>query len=157
MKALPNYGKHEYTVKMQTFKESDRILEQDLHTLECYKNHVIEAPLNSFSDQSLNNHLYSMFKHKNLETPKVMRKLVTFFVKQYRVNLQPCIVDYLASKKMSLEDWLFSVGENRRGNILNGFLLCMVTGMHAFIHLQDGNTWSTLQTKPSNHDKILAL
>ena len=83
VKALPNYGKHEYAVKMQTFKESDRILERDLHTLECYKNHVIEAPLNSFSDWSLNDHLYSVFKRKNLETPKVMRKLVTFFVKQY--------------------------------------------------------------------------
>ena len=86
-----------------------------------------------------------------------MRKLVTFFVKQYQVNLQPCIVDYLASKKMSLEDWLFSVGENRRGDILSVFLLCMVTGMQAFIHLQDGNIWSTLRMKPSDHDKLLEL
>ena len=62
IRSLPNYSKYEYADEMQVFKESDRLLEHDLNTLECYKNFEIEAPLNSFSDQTLNDHLYSMFK-----------------------------------------------------------------------------------------------
>ena len=145
IKALPNYSKYEYADEVQVFKESDRLLEHDLNTLECYENFEIEAPLNSFSDRTLNDHLYSMFKQKNLETPSVMQKLVTFYVKHYHAKLQPCIMRYLASKKMTLEDWSISVGENRRGDILNVFFLSMVTGRNVCIHVHGRKMWSTLQ------------
>ena len=84
-----------------------------------------------------------------------MRKLVTFFVKSYLAKLQPCITSYLASKKITLENWSISVGENRRGDILSVFFLSMVTGRHVCIHLCGGKMWSTLQIVPTNHDELL--
>ena len=94
-------------------------------------------------------------KRKNLATPSVMRKLVTFFAKCYRAKLQPHITSYLASKIMTLEDWLISVGDNRRGDILSVFFLSIVTGRHVCIYLHGGKMWSTLQIVPTNHNELL--
>ena len=84
--------------------ETDRVLENELHQLECYKDYKLEAPLNHFSDTMLNDHLYSMYKRRQLETPVLKRKLVSFFVKRYRTNLEPRLMDYLQKKKLTLDD-----------------------------------------------------
>ena len=57
---------------MPAFMETDRVLESDLHELECCNNYELEAPLNHFSDSMLNDHLYSMYKKGKLESPDLM-------------------------------------------------------------------------------------
>ena len=84
---VPNYSKYEYAEMIQTFTESDRLLESELNTLECYGEYELEAPLNNFSDTILNDHLYTMYKRKRLKTLALMRKLVGFFVCQYQKKL----------------------------------------------------------------------
>ena len=74
-----------------------------LHTYE------LEAPLNHFSDSMLNDHLYTLFKTGKLETPELMRKLLCFFVKRHRVQIEPKVNEYLLSKKLTLDNWLASV------------------------------------------------
>ena len=141
--ALPNYSKYEYADKMPPFCEQDKLQETDLSSLVCYHSHQSECKLNDFTDATLNDHLYRIFLKKNLETPKLMRKLTIFFVRQYKNLLFKKARDYLESKKLTLDDWLNSVAMNRRGDILCVFLLSIVTGRHACIHLKEGRMWST--------------
>ena len=77
---VPNYSKYEYAKTIQTFTESDRLLQSELNTLECYEEYELEVPLNNFSDSILNDHLCTMYKRKRLKTPALMRKLVGFFI-----------------------------------------------------------------------------
>ena len=84
---VPNYSQYEYAETIQTFSESDGLLESELHSLECYGEFKLEAPLNSFSDTNLNDHLCMMYKRKQLETSTLMRKLVGFFVWQFEKKL----------------------------------------------------------------------
>ena len=63
-RAVLNYSDYEYTDKIQTFIESDKEHETELHLLECYNEYEREAPLNHFSDTTLNDHLYIMYKSK---------------------------------------------------------------------------------------------
>ena len=65
---IPNLSKYDYVDVVPAFSEADRLLESDLLSLECYKDFQIEAPLNSFSDRLLNDHLYSVFKCKQKDT-----------------------------------------------------------------------------------------
>ena len=86
---VPNYNKYEYTEMMQTFSETDRLLKSELNSLECYSTFQLEAPLNSFSDTTLNDHLYKIYHKKQLVSVETMRKLVGFFVRHYKTLLEP--------------------------------------------------------------------
>ena len=95
---------YEFVDTMPTFMEADRVPKKDLHELECYGSYELEAPLNHFSDNMLNDHLYTMYKKGKLETPELMRKLLCFFSKRYRRTLEPKVNEYLRSKKLSMDD-----------------------------------------------------
>ena len=115
---VPNYSKYKYTKMIQTFSETDRLLESELNSLECYDTFQLEVPLNSFSETTLNNHLYKIYCKKQLVSVETMRKLVSFFVRHYKTLLEPKVQAYLDSKKLTLDHWLDTVKNNRRGDIL---------------------------------------
>ena len=77
-----------------------------------------------------------------------MWKLLCFFMKRHRALIEPKVSKYLLSKKLSLDDWITSVKNNRRGDIVCVYLLSMVTGNHTAIHLKNNRVWSTLKTVP---------
>ena len=68
------------------------------------------------------------FRKRNLETPKLMRKLIAFFVFRHKKLLFKKTREYLESKKLTMDEWLNSVRMNRCGDILCVFLLSIVTG-----------------------------
>ena len=96
---VPNYSDYDCTESIQVFTETDRLSESNLCTLECYQDYELKASLNSFSDRLLNDHLYMLYKHKQLETPCLMQKLVSFFIRCYENQLEPMVHDYSESKK----------------------------------------------------------
>ena len=75
-----------------------------------------------------------------------------FFVCRYQKRLEPCVKEYLDSKKLTLDNWLNSVKNSRRGDILYVYFLSMVTGMH----LKHGLIWSTLKLVPILHDELMS-
>ena len=132
---LPNYSKYDYADKLPSFSEHERVPEKELLSLVCFHSHQPERKLSQFTDAVLNDHLYMTFHKKNLETPKLMRKLIVFFIHRYKKMLFKKAQEYLESKKLTVDEWLNSVSINRHGDILCLFLLSMVTGRHACIHL----------------------
>ena len=76
---VPNYSKHEYAERIQTFIESKKLLETELNIRVLWRVQTRGA-LDNFIDTILNDHLYTMYKRKRLKTPVLMRKLVGFFV-----------------------------------------------------------------------------
>ena len=151
---LPNYSNYEYADKLPPFSEHERILKSNLPSLVCYHNYQTERKLNQFTDDILNNHLYMTFHKKNLETPKLICKLVIFFIRRYNKLLSKKAQDYLESKKLTMDEYLNSV---RRGDILCLFLLSIVTGWHTYIHLRNGHMWSTLRSVPLDHDEHVSM
>ena len=54
-----------------------------------------------------------------------------------------------------LNEWLKSVKEGRRGDILCVYLLSMATGTHTAVHLSNNRVWSTLEVMPTSHDDLM--
>ena len=54
-----------------------------------------------------------------------------------------------------LNEWLKSVKEGRRGDILCVYLLSMATGTHTAVHLSNNRVWSTLEVMPTLHDDLM--
>ena len=100
---VPNHSQYDYTDSVQTFNELERLLETELNTLVCYQDFQLEASLNSFSDSTLNNHLYTIYRRKRLDSVSTMHKLVSFFIHHYKSQLEPRVKEYLDSKKLTLD------------------------------------------------------
>ena len=105
-KIILNYSNYAYSDIIENFSEHDRLLETDLHRLECYKKYQLEWPLNSFNDSELNDHLYRIYYSNNMETTLLMRRWISFFVKQYPEQIATKVKSYLDSKNLTFEDWL---------------------------------------------------
>ena len=54
-----------------------------------------------------------------------------------------------------LDEWLKSVKEGRRGDILCVYLLSMATGSHTAVHMRNNKVWSTLKDMPTSHDELI--
>ena len=151
---LPNYIEYAYSDIVDNFSEHDKLLESDLKSLNCSNEYQLERSLNSFKDQELKITCIGYFTPKNTENIILMRRWITYFVKQYPTQIVLKAKAYLDSKKLSLEDWLRCVREGRRGDILCVYLLSLATGVHTFVHLKNNQIWCTLKNVPTSHHEL---
>ena len=151
---VPNFTGYLYSETIEDFAERDRISESELKDLACHAKYYLERNLNSFTDAELNDHLYRIYYPKRMDT-QVLRRYLAYFVNLYPKQITQKVNTYLESKKLTLDEWLKSVKDGRRGDILCVFLLSMATASHTAVHLKHNKIWSTLNHKPSSHDELM--
>ena len=103
---VPNFTGHDYSDVIGDFSEHDRLLENDISQLTCSDEYQLEWTLNSFNDSELNDHLYHLFYCKKTENISLMRRWISYYVRQYPKQITAKAQPYLNSKKLTLEDWL---------------------------------------------------
>ena len=86
---------------------------------------------------------------------QVLRRYLAYFVNLYLKQITQKVNNYLESKKLTLDEWLKSVKDGQRGDILCVFLLSMATASHTIVHLRHNKVWSTLKHKPASHDELM--
>ena len=156
--SIPFFNPFAYSDTIADFSESEKLLESDLeHQLPCFSEYEPEYKLNSLMDSQINDHLYSVYSTKRSETISFMRTWTGFFVRQYRIKISKRVKPYLDSKKLNLDDWLMSVKQGRRGDIMLIYILSIMKGIHTCIHLKNGKTWSTLRSVPIHHTELICI
>ena len=151
---VPNFTGYLYSETIKDFAEHDRISESELKDLACHEKYYLDRNLNSFTDAELNDHLYRIYYPKRMDT-QVLHRYLAYFVNLYPKQITQKVITYLESKELTLDEWLKSVKEGRRGDILCVFLLSMATASHTAVHLKHNKIWSTLNHKPSSHDELM--
>ena len=58
---------------------------------------------------------------------------------------------YLASKGLAFDNWMTSITDGMKGDILVLYTLCMLFDKHAIVHLRHGLVWSTLEDLSQDH------
>ena len=86
---------------------------------------------------------------------QVLCRDIAYFVNLYPKQITKKARSYLDSKKLTLNEWLKSVKEGRRGDIFCVYLLSMATGCHTVVHMRNNKVWSTLKDMPTSHDELL--
>ena len=153
---IPFHNPFDYSDTIADFSECEKLLESDIEQqLPCFSEYEPECKLNSLMDSHLNDHLYGVYSTKCSETVSFMRTWTGFFVRQYRTKISQRVKPYLDSKKLSLDDWLMSVKQSRRGDIMLIYILSIMKGLHTCIHLKNGKTWSTLRAVPIHHTELM--
>ena len=155
---IPFHNPFEYSDTIADFSEGDRLLESDLEQqLPCFSEYEPECKLNSLTDSRLNDHLYGVYNTKHSETVSFMRTWTGFFVRQYRTKISQRVKPYLDSKKLNLDEWLMSVKQGQRGDIMLIYIVSIMKGLHTCIHLKNGKTWSTLRAVPIHHTELMRI
>ena len=154
---VPNFTGYDYSDVIGDFSEHDRLSEKDISQLICADEFQLERPLNSFNDHELNDHLYHLFYCKKTENISLMRRWISYYVRQYPKQITAIVQPYLNLKKLTLEDWLRCVKDGRRGDIMCVLLLSLSTGVHTVVHLNNNKLWSTLKTIPATHSELLRI
>ena len=57
---------------------------------------------------------------------------------------------------MTLEVWLDTIKEGRKGDILSPYGLSLLLDIHTVVHLHNGGIWTTLKTVPNDHDEVIS-
>ena len=151
---IPNFTGYSYSEVIEDFAECDRISESELKDLVCHEKYCLECNLNSFNDAELNDHLYRIYYPKRMDT-QVLRRYLAYYVNLYPKQITPKVNNYLKSKKLTLDEWLKSVKDGQRGDILCVYLLNMATGSHTVVHMKHNKVWSTLKDMPASHDELI--
>ena len=99
--------------------------------------------------------IYIGFIMLHMDSTLVLRRYIVYYINLYRRQITQKVGKYLDSKKLMLDDWLKSVKDGRRDDILCVYLLSMATGTHTAVHLSDNRVWSTLEVKPTSHDDLM--
>ena len=86
---------------------------------------------------------------------QVLCRCLAYYVKLYPRQITQKVKNYLNSKKLTLEEWLKSIKDGRRGDILCVYLLSMATGSHTVVHLKHNKLWSMLKDRPASHDELI--
>ena len=154
---VPNFTGYDYSDVIGDFSEHDRLTENYISQLVCSDEFQLEWTLNSFNDCELNDHLYHLFYCKKTKNISLMRRWISYYVRQYPKQITAKVQPYLNSKKLTLEDWLRCVRDGRRGDIMCVFLLSLSTGVHMVVHLNNNKLWSALKTIPATHSELLRI
>ena len=58
-------------------------------------------------------------------------------------------------KDLTMDSWLDSILDGRKGDVLTLQSLCMLTEFHVLVHLKGGKIWTSLKKVPSSHTLIM--
>ena len=86
---------------------------------------------------------------------QVLHRYLAYYVNLYPRQITQKVNNYLESKKLTLDEWLKSVKDGRRGDILCVYLLSMAIGSHTAVHMRNNKVWSMLKDRPVSHDELI--
>ena len=99
--------------------------------------------------------LYHLFVELCRQDWKFMRTWLHLFVRLHKKYFNNMAKTYLTRKGLSLDTWLDSVQDGRKGDVLTLLGLCMLIEKHALVHLHDGAIWTSLRDSQNSHDEAL--
>ena len=134
-----------------------RLTEKNITKLCCHKNYEIKALHHEMGEKELNNMLYDFFGILQWKgkSGSYMHSWIIFFTFNHSRYFKDRPYNYLASKKLDLNEWLDQVTKRHHTDILTLYALSVLMDMHLMVHLHNNELWTTLQDKNISHDDML--
>ena len=128
--------------------ETHKVSKEEIGNLSCRVNYEV-AP----HDQSINENdmLYHYFVLLCAQDRKFMRTWPHLFVHLHKQYFNTLASTYLKHKGLSLDNWLDSVQDGYKGDVLSLLGLCLLIEKHVLVHLSNGLLWSSLKKSVDSH------
>ena len=98
-----------------------------------------------------NDELYCIFGKLMDKDKKFMRQWVRLYTLMHRIYSTTLANEYLTRKVIDLVTWSKGVKDGKRADVLALFALCLITGIHCFVHLKEHKYWTFLKEMPTSH------
>ena len=102
-----------------------------------------------------NDVLYQIFVEASGQDVKFMRIWLDLFVKMHEKSFEQRGKEYFRSKGLTFSCWAESILDNRKADIMGLYSFCMLTEVHAWIHLHDGQIRTMLDDDKLTHDTAM--
>ena len=142
----------EYVDKLDPIYETHKVMKEEVTTLVCRSSYVI-APRDPTVNE--NDTLYHYFTMLCSQDRKFMKTWFHLFVSLNKQYFNSLAAMYLSHKGLTLDNWLNSVHDGQKGDILALLGLCLLIEKHALVHLKGGVNWTSLKNASKLHDEIL--
>ena len=128
--------------------EALKLDRKSLSELECQSEYMIKSDIEL--DNNSNVQIYRLFGELISKEPGFMRQWVRLFAIMHRVYIEKLAKDYLTNSNLTLVELCKCVKSGDKVDVLVIFVLCILTGTHCLVHLNQGH-WTLLKDEPNSH------
>ena len=121
-----------YVEVLRPIYETHKVPREEIVRLSCRSHHEVSSTPKGINENDM---LYHLFAELCGQDRKFMRTWLHLFVWLHKRFFNNMAKGYLARKGLSLDNWLDSVQEGRKGDVLTLLGLCMLIEKHALVHL----------------------
>ena len=124
VKKIPCNNPFKYSDTVEPIYEVHKVNQSELVELACRPTHRIKARLTMIPE---NDNLYAIFNKFTNQDILFIRQWLKIFMLANRCNFELRASKYLASKVLSLDNWMDSISDGRKGDILALYWLCTLS------------------------------
>ena len=134
-KLIPSNNPIKYKDYLVPIWESSKVSKNEIIEFDCRSTQEVKPPI--WMDHE-NDVLYQIFVEVNGQDVKFMRIWLDMFVKMHEKSIEQRGKDYFTPKGLTFSCWAESILDNRKADVMSLYSLCMLTEVHAWIHLHNG-------------------
>ena len=152
-KKIESYNPWKYTETLIPIYENHKVDKDEIINLDCRASHKI-----ALEDKTIpeDDRMYNFFASLCGQDRKFMHTWLHLFVRLHKRYFTSLASNYFKRKGLTLENWLDSVHDGRKGDVLSLLSLCMLIEKHGLVHLHNGQIWTSLIDSTGSHDAILS-
>ena len=152
VKDIPCKNPHKYADTVDPIYEIHKISQNELSELSCWVTHCVKAYSTKLPENDI---FYNIFMRFTTQPVVFIRCWLKIFMLANKKNFKQLASKFLASKVLTYENWLDSISEGHKNDILALFGLCILFSVLAVVHLKDGFIWTTLSKLSDDHAEDL--
>ena len=137
---------------MDPILETHRVTKEGLISLPCRAMHKVSPRSVKIKE---NDALYDIYARCMNRSISFIREWLKLFFIMRKAQLAKKAKQYLKSKGLSVDTWLESITDSRKGDVLVLFRLNLLMATHCLVHLANGQIWTTLATLSGVHSTDL--
>ena len=152
-KKIESHNPWKYAETLIPIYENHRVDKDEITKLDCQSSHEIALDDKTIPEED---RMYNFFASLCGQDRKFMRTWLHLFVRLHKRYFTSLASNYFKRKGLTLEDWLGSVHDGRKVDMLALLSLCMLVEKHVLVHLHNSQTWTSLYDSAGLHDAILS-
>ena len=152
-KRIESRNPWKYAETLIPIYENHKVDKDEIMELDCRASHEIALDDRTIPEED---RLYNFFASLCGQDRKFMRTWLHLFVRLHKRYFTTLATSYFKRKGLTLENWLDSVQDSRKGDVLALLSLCMLVEKHVLVHLHNNQIWTSLQDSEDSHDVIMS-
>ena len=141
-KRIESHNPWKYAETLIPIYENHKVDKDEITELDCRASHEIALDDKTIPEED---RLYNFFASLCGQDRKFMCTWLHLFVRLHKRYFTTLASNYFKRKGLTLENWLDSVHDGRKSDVLALLSLCMLVEKRVLVHLHNNQIWTSLK------------